>query len=156
MAPTKTGLCCASKRPVFADSKNAVWPIEILRRQSIARGFAVHAYCVMHDHFHALVTGLDPKGDLLAFMKNLKVTTSLEYRIRFRKVLCQKEFYDHILRPNDNAMRIGGYIWMNPVCKGLCTDPKQYPHSGSFTMDWKKEVSPVETWTPGWKEEAPG
>jgi putative transposase len=148
-------LCCASKRPVFAKSKNASWLIEILRQLSIARGFAVHAYCAMPDHFHTLVAGLHPTSDLLAFIKNLKVTTSLEYRAHFKKTLWQKKFYDHILRPNDNAMRVAGYIWLNPVRKGLCAAPEQYPHSGSFTMDWKKGISPVATWTPEWKEKAP-
>ncbi|MGO9591856.1 MAG: REP-associated tyrosine transposase [Candidatus Acidiferrales bacterium] len=148
-------LCCASRRPVFTNAKNAAWLIEILRGQSTAHGFAVHAYCAMPDHFHALAAGLNPASDLLAFVKNLKLTTSLEYRARFRKTLWQKKFYDHILRPHDNAMRVACCIWMNPVRKGLCADPEQYPYSGSFTMDWKKGISPVETWTPEWKEKAP-
>jgi len=148
-------LCCASKRRVFAKSKMAIWLIEILRQQSTAHHFAVHAYSVMPDHLHALVSGLATASDLLAFVKNLKLTTSIEYRTRFRKTLWQKKFYDHILRPKDNAMRIAGYIWMNPVRKGLCEHPEQYPHSGSFTMDWKKGLSPLETWTPDWKEKAP-
>ena len=148
-------LCCASRRRVFANSKNAAWLIEILRRQSTAHGFAVRAYCVMPDHFHMLVSGLVPASDLLAFVKNLKLTTSLEYRARFKKTLWQKKFYDHILRPKDNAMRIAVYIWMNPVRKGLCEEPEQYPYSGSFVMDWKKKASPVEPWTPEWKAKAP-
>ncbi|MFY9688765.1 MAG: transposase [Candidatus Acidiferrales bacterium] len=148
-------LCCASRRPIFANSKNAAWLIEILRQQSTAHGFAVRAYCVMPDHFHVLVTGLDPASDLLAFVKNLKLTTSLEYRTRFGRTLWQKKFYDYILRRNDNAMRVAAYIWMNPVRKGLCTDPEQYPHSGSFVMDWKKKALPVEIWTPNWKPKAP-
>jgi putative transposase len=147
-------LCCASRRRAFANSENAVWLIEILRKQSIVHRFAVHAYCAMPDHFHTLVAGLSRASDLLAFIKNLKVTTSLEYRSRFRETLWQKKFYDHILRPKDNAMRVAGYIWMNPVRRGLCALPEQYPYSGSFTMDWKNRISEVETWIPDWKAKA--
>jgi len=148
-------LCCASRRRVFANPKIAAWLIEILRRQSNVRRFAVRAYCVMPDHFHVLVTGLDAASDLLAFVKNLKVTTSLEYRARCGETLWQKKFYDHVLRRKDNIMRVASYIWMNPVRKGLCTDPEEYPYSGSFAMDWREGISPVETWTPDWKEKAP-
>jgi hypothetical protein len=27
--------------------------------------------------------------------------------------------------------RLAAYIWMNPVRKGLCNGPLEYPHSGS-------------------------
>ena len=148
-------LCCAYRRPVFANSKNAARLVEILRKQSTAHRFAVLAYCVMPDHLHALVSGLDPTSSLLRFIKNLKQTTSREYQRQFRQTLWQKKFHDHILRPQDNAAGVAGYIWMNPVRKGLCKDPWQYPHSGSFVMDWRKAVSPVESWAPDWKTKAP-
>ena len=57
-------LCCAGRRPVFANSKNVVWLVEILRKHSKAHRFAVHAYSVMPDHFHALFSGLDPSSSL--------------------------------------------------------------------------------------------
>jgi len=109
----------------------------------------------MPDHFHVLLTGLDPNSNLLSFLRNLKQTTGHEYLKRFHNVLWQKKFYDHILRPWDNAARIAGYIWMNPVRKGICDDPQDYPYSGSFMFDWKKAISPVESWVPDWKTKAP-
>jgi REP element-mobilizing transposase RayT len=148
-------LCCARRRTVFANSKNPAWFIEILRKQSIARRFAVFAYCVMPDHFHALVAGLDPASGLLPFIKNLKQTTSRHYQKQFGRALWQKKFYDHILRPRDNPAGVAWYIWMNPVRQGLCNDPREYPYSGSFVMDWKKTISPVESWVPDWKAKAP-
>jgi putative transposase len=147
-------LCCARRRPVFADSKKAEWLVQILRRHSVAHGFAVHAYCVMPDHFHALASGLEPESRLLAFIKNLKQTTSREYRKQFQTTLWQKKFYDHILRPRDEAAGVAAYIWMNPVRKGLCKDPWEYPHSGSFVIDWKK-ATPVKAWVPDWKDKEP-
>jgi REP element-mobilizing transposase RayT len=147
-------LCCARRRAVLAESTNAAWLVAILRKQSVAHRFAVHAYCVMPDHFHILITGLDPASSMLAFIKNLKLTTSREYQKRFRQALWQKKFYDHILRPRDNPAGVAGYIWMNPVRKGLCEDARQYPYSGSFVMDWKKAISPVESWTPDCKDKA--
>jgi putative transposase len=148
-------LCCAGRRPVFANSTNAAWLVEILHKQSIAHRFAVHAYCVMPDHFHALVSGLDRTSSLLPFIKNLKQTTSREYQRKFQEALWQKKFHDHILRPRDSAAGVAGYIWMNPVRKGLCRDAREYPYSGSLTTDWKKTIFPVEAWAPDWKATAP-
>jgi len=144
-------LCCAGRRPAFADARNALWLIHNLREQSIAFRFAVHAYCVMPDHFHGLFSGLEATSDLLAFVKNMKGTTSNEYRHKTKQELWQKKFYDHILRERDNAANAAGYIWMNPVRKGLCADPREYPYSGSFVRDWKQEMMPVESWVPSWK-----
>src|ERR1019366_5886138 len=88
-------LSWARRRPVFANPENAAWFVEILRKQSNAHRFAVRAYCVMPDHFHALVSGLNPTSSLLAFVKNLKHITSREYQKQFREPLWQKKFHDH-------------------------------------------------------------
>jgi putative transposase len=146
--------CCAHRRPVFSDSKNAAWLIENLREQSAHYQIAVHAYCVIPDHFHGLFSGIGPASDMLAFVKNIKHKTAREYLYRFQLALWQKKFYDHILRERDNAASVAGYIWMNPVRKGLCQDPREYPHSGSFLRDWKREIAPVESCVPQWKSKA--
>ncbi len=127
----------------------------------------------MPDHVHALVSGLDERSNLLAFVKALKRTSQWQFppQLTNRKpptekraqnsratvaatkpALWQKKFYDHILRETDNFDAVVGYIWMNPVRAGLCTDPRHYPHSGSFTADWRKIARPLESWTPEWKE----
>jgi putative transposase len=147
--------CCARRRPVFADARLAAWFVRILREHANVHRFAVHAYCVMPDHFHALLYGLDPSCNLLALVKTLKQTTAHEYQQARHHPLWQKRFYDHILRPSDNAAAIAGYIWMNPVRKGLCKDMRDYPHSGSFVVDWKKAVAPIEDWVPAWKPKMP-
>lgn len=137
---------------MFADGALAAWMIEKLRSAARADRFEVYAFCVMPDHFHALVAGSESSSDLLAFAKKLKQITAHAYKQRLGDTLWQKRFYDHILRPNDNALAIAGYIWRNPVRKGLCRDMRDYPHSGSFVLDWRKAVTPMEEWVPGWRK----
>jgi putative transposase len=144
-------ICCEHRRSVFTVEKRALWLIGILKRHSTRHGFAVDAYCVMPNHFHALVTGLHSRCNLLAFVKHFKQTTSRIYRRRTGRTLWQKKFFDHILKPSDNALGVRGYIWMNPVRKGLCKDPRVYPYSGSAVVGWKNEISPIEEWKPSWK-----
>jgi putative transposase len=148
-------LCCAVRRPIFANAERACWIVDELRRESTSHNFAVHAYSAMPDHLHGLVTGLDATSDLLAFLKSFKQRTAYEFRRRFNDDLWQKKFYDHILRQKDSVERVAAYIWMNPVRKGLCRDAREYPHSGSFVLDWKTEAVRVEAWVPPWKEKAP-
>src|SRR5271170_137365 len=80
-------LCCANRRRGFANPEIASWLIGELRRQSDSSHFAVHAYCVMPDHLHALVLGIETASDLLAFMKNLKQETGFEFQKRFHRAL---------------------------------------------------------------------
>jgi REP element-mobilizing transposase RayT len=122
-----------------------------MRRHADAYRFALHAYCVMPDHFHLLAVGLEPVSDLLGFVKNIKQTSSAEHFKQSGQELWQKKFYDRILREDDNFDAVAGYIWMNPVRKGLCIDARDYPFSGSFVVDWKKMMRPLEDWVPKWK-----
>jgi putative transposase len=147
-------ICCENRQRILANPPIAVELIEVLRKHAIGHKFAIRAYCVMPDHFHMLASGLEPTSDLLAFVKNFKPTTSREYRASCGGTLWQKKFHDHILRPADKSIRVAGYIWRNPVRAGLCADPREYAHSGSFVMDWKKFISPMESWVPDWKGKA--
>jgi putative transposase len=144
--------CCADRRPLFANPEMAAWLTERLRERSIAHHFAVHAYCVMPDHVHVLVFGLDPRSDLVEFMADLKHRTTHAYRQQTGGLLWQKRFYDRILRNDESVDAVAGYIWMNPVRKGLCAAPQDYPHSGSFVIDWKKGFLPASEWLPEWKK----
>jgi len=174
-------ICCQNRERLIRNPVRAAWLIDVLRRESATRGFEVFAYCVMPDHFHVLATGTGPDSDLLEFIEAFKRTSSYEYSTKMQGrgrtaptekrahrsratvastqatsksapgVLWQKKFYDHILRERDNFAGVAEYIWMNPVRAGICTDPCEYPYSGSFVTDWKKAIAPVDTWVPDWK-----
>ena len=112
---------------MFANRDRAVWIVENMRKQSVAYRFVVYAYCVMPDHVHMLLIGLDSASNLLGFMRNFKQATAHDYLQHFHGTLWQKKFYDHILRHRDSSIAVAGYIWMNPVRKGLCEDAREYP-----------------------------
>jgi putative transposase len=143
---------CELRKPIFSESKNAQMLVGLLKNTAERHQFGIHAFCVMPDHFHALVEGVSAESDLLLLVRNFKQTSSREYSIETAAPLWQKKFYDHILRAGESHDAVSWYIWMNPVRKRLCTEPTQYPFSGSFTEDWKKKVQPLETWTPSWKQ----
>ena len=147
--------CCENRLPVFNDPEHAVWLIEIIRRESATNHFAIHAYCVMADHFHFLALGVEETSNLLAFVKLLKQKSAFEFKKKCNRALWQKKSYDHILRAKDSVESVAAYIWMNPVRKGLCVNPGDYSFSGSFTMDWKECIHSGDPWIPPWKATTP-
>jgi putative transposase len=149
-------MCCASRQRIFAVTKNAARLMHELRAMAATQPMAVFAYCVMPDHLHLLLHGTEAMSDVLAFVKNFKQATGAEFERKFRRDLWQKKFYDHILRPNDSPEGVAKYIWMNPVRKGICQNPQEYPFSGSFVVDWNEIARVTKPWVPTWKTGQPG
>ena len=148
-------LCCAERRRIFDSPKEAFWVIDELGRAASRRGFGVYAYSVMPDHLHALAHGAAVTSDLLKFMKDFKQTTAYHFERSHHAVLWQKKYYEHILRTKESVDSVAAYIWMNPVRKGLCKSPEEYPFSGSMIIEWKPIRPCEELWTPPWKAKAP-
>jgi len=147
-------ICCCNRRKIFANRRRCLWLLEVFRSECAARNFAIHAYCLMPDHFHFLAEGLGRTSDLLNLIKTFKLKTSRAYVRKAGQVLWQRKFYDHILRPNESPESVAWYIWQNPVRKGLSSTPHTYPFNGSFTSGIPR-TEPCITWLPPWRKPAP-
>lgn len=145
-------ICCPQRKRLLQNERLAEWVIAKLKQEGETRGFAIHAYCVMPDHLHFLAEGESKGSNLLALVRAFKQKTSIAYRRKRGQDLWQYNFYDHILRGKDNSDGVAWYIWMNPVRKGICENPRAYSLSGSFTMDWKAKPKPLAMWVPWWKQ----
>jgi putative transposase len=145
-------MCTANRPKFFTTSKICNWFLTVLRRDIATHSFAVHAYCLMPDHAHLLLEGLESKSDLLQLVKAVKTKTSTPFAKKTGHPLWQKKFYDHILRQNDSPDDVAWYIWMNPVRAGICSRPEEYPFLGSLTGSWSKTLRPFADWTPPWRK----
>ena len=146
-------ICCADRHPAFADLARGQWLEIKLLECSAMHKFTMHAYCVMPDHLHMVVQGADAASHLLKFVDNFKQRTGFEYHQTCGQWLWQSRFYDHILRRGDHVEDVASYVWWNPVRAGLCRNPKQYPLSGSQTINWMQWEEKTTLWTPPWKSE---
>jgi len=122
-----------------------------LSKSAAEQSFAIHAYCVMPDHVHLLVEGMIETCNLVRFVSSFKQQTGFSYEKKNGRQLWQPRYYDHILRKAVAADAVAWYIWLNPVRKGLCSVPQDYPLSGSLTLDWRSRCSSSHTWLPPWK-----
>jgi putative transposase len=144
-------ICCFRRRQIFIDMQRGEGILNLFRGECASRNFAAHAYCLMPDHFHFLVEGLDVKSDLLNLVKSLKIKSSRTFGRQTRQVLWQRKFYDHILRPHESVESVAWYIWSNPLRKGLAREVGMYPLAGSFTMPFPPRNSATAVWAPPWR-----
>ncbi len=144
-------ICTYDRHPAFRDRETGRRIVAHLRSAAEKDGFALHAFCVMPDHVHLLAEGRGDRCDLLKFVDGFKQRSAYEYRRVWRGTLWQRRFHDYILRRSDPIEGVALYIWMNPVRKGLCPRAKDYPFSGSETIEWMSGLRNDGDWTPPWR-----
>ena len=114
------------------------WLVDVLRQKSISLGFKVLAFCFMPDHLHLLIEGENLDSDMRRFISSYKQYTSFHYQKRYCNELWQVNFYDHILRKEEDILGIAQYIFNNPVRKKLVSDYRDYKFLGSFEFNLEK------------------
>ena len=142
-------LCCFHRRKTFGLPSRCEWLLNLIQSEAAARNFAVPAYCIMPDHCHLLLQGLDGTCDVLRLLKSLKIKTSRRFLQLTGQPLWQRAFFEHILRRPEEVQSVAWYIWLNPVRKGIVSHPQAFTFAGSLTglkmpstwakLDWKPE-----------------
>src|SRR5690349_14158541 len=126
-------LCFQDRRRLGANPRLAFWLTANLRKHASRCAVWIHPYCSMPDHMDPLRAGAAEESNLVNFIESFKQETAVEFARRTHRRLWQFKYYDRILRASDAVDRVAWYIWQNPVRKGLCPTPIDYPFLGSFT-----------------------
>ena len=114
----------------FFSEEDYLLYLRLLKQQSLKHGCAIHAYCLMTNHVHLLLTPEEASGPSL-MMKNLGqcfvqyINRTYErsgtlWEGRFKSCLAQDENY---------AMHCCRYIELNPVRANMVRYPGDYPWS---------------------------
>jgi REP element-mobilizing transposase RayT len=93
------------------------------------RKYRLHAWVVMPNHVHVLMT---PESPFSGIMRWLKWTTARRSnRLLGRRGIAfwQDESYDHWVRSRDEFEKIVAYVEWNPVAAGLEERPERWPWS---------------------------
>ncbi|PIP13767.1 MAG: hypothetical protein COT45_04330 [bacterium (Candidatus Stahlbacteria) CG08_land_8_20_14_0_20_40_26] len=128
-------ICTHDKKVVFLNSNINDWIVFTLRTLADESRFAVWAYCIMPDHIHLLIEGQDDKSDMRKFIALFKQKTGYEYKQKYGESLWQINYYEHILRKDEDTIEIAHYIFNNPVRKGIVENQREYPYLGSFMFE---------------------
>jgi putative transposase len=97
-----------------------------------AKGFTVLAYCVMPDHVHLLVEGIQQHSSLPAFVARLKQATGYQFQEANGRRLWQVGYFDRILREDESPETVARYIVANPIRAGLAHNAGEYPFAWSM------------------------
>jgi putative transposase len=112
----------------------------ILHHERELNHYELHAYVIMANHVHLLVT---PRVAVSKFMQSLKKFTALQANRILGltgQPFWQDESYDRLVRGDDEFRRIARYIEMNPVRAGVAPSPEEFRWSSSWPIDNRPQV----------------
>jgi putative transposase len=125
----------ANRKPFFRHERWASLLLDVL--QKYRTDYLLHAYVVMPDHFHLLLTPQDSLEKSIQLIKG-----GFSYRAKrdldWKEEIWQPGFSDHRIRDQQNWQKHLDYIRRNPVKAGLSIDPDEYPygsHTGQPLLD---------------------
>jgi REP element-mobilizing transposase RayT len=93
---------------------------------------SLHAYVVMPNHVHVLWTPLASLPVLIRKIKGPIAHSSNRLLERTGKPFWEQEYFDRIVRNDDEFSRIRRYIEWNPVAAALVAHPQEFPWSSAF------------------------
>jgi putative transposase len=93
--------------------------------------YELHAFVVMANHVHMLVTPLVPATKWLGPLKGFTSHQANGVIGAHGKPFWQDESYDHLVRSGKEFDRIRAYIEFNPVKAGIAAAPELFPWSSA-------------------------
>jgi REP element-mobilizing transposase RayT len=116
------------RRPDVADMV-----VEAIRYNAHVLGhFALHAFAVMPNHVHVLVTPAVPLPRLTKSIKGISAKRANAMLGLTGRPFWQEESYDHVVRGEREFQKIKRYIEENPVRAGLVREPGEYRWSSAY------------------------
>jgi REP element-mobilizing transposase RayT len=108
--------------------------VDALRHFDGAR-YRLHAWCVMPNHVHVVFSSMPartPALRLSSIIQSWKSYTAKEANRLLGRTgsFWQREYYDHLIRDDEDFARCIEYTINNPVKAGLCERWEDWPASG--------------------------
>ena len=108
---------------VFNETQLAKATIDCLSQLRDKLHFKVYSYCLMPDHFHALLGLSDSERALAEICGAFKSLSTREYWRWHEGKLWQRQYFDHIIRNETDLAETLQYIELNPAREGLLDWP---------------------------------
>ena len=85
----------------------------------------------MPNHIHLITSGKSEESDCLGFLKSFKQGTGYWLARNRNQYSWQKDFYDHIIRNDEDIRNQIYYILRNPIRAEIVIHWKNYSYKGS-------------------------
>jgi REP element-mobilizing transposase RayT len=82
-----------------------------------------------------LIEGKDTNSDMKRFISSYKQSSGFSYKKKTGSPLWQINYYEHVLRREEDTIAVARYIINNPVRRRLVKDFRKYNFLSSFEFD---------------------
>jgi REP element-mobilizing transposase RayT len=100
--------------------------------------YQLHAFVVMANHVHLLITPKAPVPTLLQWLKGTTARRANQVLELTGRAFWQEESYDHWVRDEREFRRIHAYIEENPVRAGLVAASEDYVWSSASRVEGRR------------------
>jgi putative transposase len=118
----------AERRPIFEISRVADLFVETLKHYRMLGHYKLHAYVVMPDHVHLVLT---PRAMTLEQAVNL-IKTGFEHKLETELTIWEPGFTGYAIASNRDMEIVRAYLHELPVRAELVAAAELYPHSSAY------------------------
>jgi putative transposase len=121
-----------ARRPVLANAAAFGTLTALWNKSAELEGWFVGDYLLMLDHVHLFARAApDAKslGGWIGAWKSVS-TRMLKRTAQFQSPMSQSDYFDRFVRSSENYRDKWNYVAMNPVRRGLCSSPEDWPWKG--------------------------
>jgi len=116
-----------NRRRLFQVTANAELLLETLQHYRAEGHYKLHAFVIMPDHLHLLLTPHETLERAVGLIKG-----GFSHRLASKLPVWQRSFTDHRIRNAEDLEIRRNYIHQNPVRSNLVSSPELYPFSSAF------------------------
>ena len=133
------------RKVIFAEDADKGFYLDIAKEASSALNVSIHAYVLMDNHVHWLISCSVPEN-LSRFMQYLgrKYVPYFNHKYNKTGTLWEGRFKSSLIDTEDYLLRCYQYIELNPVRAGMVNVPEAYLWS-SYRANALAEVNPLIT-----------
>ena len=118
----------ASRRRLFRVEQKAQLLIEVFNEQRRKNRLQLHAFVIMPDHIHLLLTP-SPEVSLEKAVQFIKGNFS--FKLKSKLDVWERSYTNHRITDSQDYVTHTAYIHHNPVRSRLVTQPDLYPYSSA-------------------------
>jgi putative transposase len=135
--PVCFSICTARRGALLTRNGIPELLVDAMDHNASDHACALIAYCIMPDHLHLVACVVREGGDLRGFVGGLKRRTATTLRSAGTEPpIWERSYWDRHVRSDEDLSATIEYILANPVRKGLCDRPEDWPYAEFRGYPW--------------------
>ncbi|HTW80561.1 MAG TPA: transposase [Terracidiphilus sp.] len=118
----------ANRRRLFQVETNAQLMLDVLQHYRAQGRFALHAFVIMPDHIHTLIT---PAPDVSLEKAVQFIKGGFSFRLKSKRDVWERSYNEVQIIVREKFEACKRYIEENPVKAGLCASPEEHLYSSA-------------------------